>query len=273
MNGGVDLHVHSTASDGLHTPSQIVDMALQQGLRAIALTDHDSVDGVSEALGAAAGTPLRVIPGVEISTDADGEVHVLGYWVDSGDESLRGALARFRLGRLERAARILEKLRALRISLSWENLAELAGDGAVGRPHIARAMQDAGYVGSAQEAFERYLGHGRPAYVPRLKLAPPEAMQLILGAGGLPVLAHPYGVTHLLGELTQAGLVGLEAYYGAYSGELVAALSQLAHEHSLVCTGGSDFHGLALLPDNRLGQGELPSACFEALLARRVNAG
>ncbi len=269
-NNHVDLHLHTVVSDGLHTPAEIVQMAHAKGLRVISISDHDTVDGIAEAQQAALGTGVEVIPGVEVSTDVDVlEIHILGYFVDYADEEFVSELARFRASRLERARTMLSKLRDLGVPVSWERVKEIAGDGVVGRPHVARAMLEAGHVGSSQEAFDLYLGRGKPAYVPRLKMTPAGAMHLIRKAGGLPVLAHPWGVTAILSDLVREGLVGLEAYYTGYSAEMSDHLCRLARQYDLVCTGGSDFHGLDLLPDNRLGQVYVPDECVEALRERK----
>jgi len=271
MSPYADLHIHTTISDGLHSPSEVVGMALRIGLQVIAITDHDAVEGVAEARAAAEGSPLQVIAGVEISASLDDtECHVLGYFVDDLDETLRAQLSRFRAARLERVHTMLDKLRALGKALSWERVQALAGEGSIGRPHIARAMVEAGYVVDARQAFERYLGQGRAAYVPRLKVTPSEALHIIRAAGGLPVLAHPWELQALVPGLASEGLVGLEAYYAGYNEIAAGFLCQLAKEHGLLCTGGSDFHGTALLPNNGLGSGTLPPACVEALFARRA---
>ena len=269
MSSAVDLHIHTVFSDGLHTPSEIVERASRQGLQVIAITDHASVNGVAEAIEAAASTGLQVLPGVEISTGVEGlEAHILGYLVAHGSQDLRAALSRLRESRLARTKKILTRLNALGIALPLNRVQELARGGALGRPHVAKAMIEASFVGSSQEAFQRYLGRGRPAYVPRSKLTPVDAFQLIRRAGGLPVLAHPWGLTTLLPDLVAKGLMGLEAYYTGYSPGVTNHLVELAHRHGLVCTGGSDFHGLALLPDNRLGQVRVPIECVEALRER-----
>lgn len=270
MNSTIDLHIHTTASDGLHTPTEIVDMAARKGLRVISITDHDTMAGIDEAIAAAEGTPLQVIPGVELSTDDETtEVHLLGYFVDQASEELASTLARFRESRLERAEKMVGKLRTLGVRLSWERLMELSEGGAMGRPHLAMALHEAGAVGSIQEAFDRYLGRRALAYVPRMKLLPAEALRLIQAAGGLAVLAHPWNATFLLPELIGEGLVGLEAYYAGYFPDRVTYLCQLARQCCLVCTGGSDFHSLELMPENRLGEVHVPAECVAALYQRK----
>ncbi|MCD6521115.1 MAG: PHP domain-containing protein, partial [Anaerolineae bacterium] len=257
-------------SDGLHTPSEVVRMAWERGLRFLAITDHDTVEGVAEAVQAAQGLELEVIPGVEISTEIDGtSVHMLGYYVDYEAEELLCFFAASRKARLERAQKILAKLQALGISLSWERILALANGGTVGRAHIARALQEASYVQTTQDAFDRYLVPGQPAYVPRPKLTPQEAIALIRRVGGLPVLAHPWGVAFILPELVSEGLVGLEVYYPGYHAEITAYLERLTRENGLICTGGSDFHGLGLLPENELGQVYVPERCIRELKERK----
>jgi 3',5'-nucleoside bisphosphate phosphatase len=255
LPGVVDLHLHSTASDGVLTPSALVGLCLQYGLRVIALTDHDTTDGVDEALRAASGTGLTVIPGVELSTDIPGiEVHILGMYIDWRQAELQETLAQLRGSRLMRARKMVERLAELGAPLEWATVEALAGDGAVGRPHIARAMVQQKHVSSTSEAFERFIGRGRPAYVDRYKLAPDEAVALILRMNGIPILAHPViigadGNAHevdldkLLPGLIAAGLQGFEARYPSYTAERTEKLEALAQGLGLVTTGGTDFHG------------------------------
>ncbi len=269
----IDLHVHTQASDGLHSPREVVRLARECGLGAIAITDHDSVEGIAEAeLAAAEGEPpLRILPGVEVSAELDdADVHVLGYLVDYHSEELRAALKRFRSARLERAQEMLARLQELGISLSWERILALADGGAVGRPHVARALVEAGYVFSVAEAFARYLARGQPAYVPRYKVNPPEAVRLIRRAGGVPVLAHPWELQGLVPSLAAAGLEGLEVYYTGYTRQMVWMLRRLAHTHGLICTGGSDFHGHLLKTENPLGGVAVPSGCLRTLMRRKA---
>jgi len=269
MTSRVDLHIHTTFSDGLHTPTEIVEMSRAEGLSVISISDHACVDGVPEAIQAAAGTQVQVVPGVEISTEVDGlEVHILGYFVNHASPKLRTALSRIQDLRLERAKEMLTRLRALGLAIPLEQVQELAGHGALGRPHLAMAMVEAHFVSSAQEAFQRYLGSDRPAYVPRSKTTPADAFRLIRAAGGVPVLAHPWRMTQMLPGLVAKGLMGLETYYTGYSPEMTNYLVELAHRYHLVCTGGSDFHGLTLLPNNRLGQVHVPLECVELLRDR-----
>lgn len=263
-----DLHLHSTASDGAYSPSQLVKMALAKGLGAISLTDHDSTEGIDLALQAARGTPLEVIPGVEISAEAGSqEAHILGYYIDHHHKPLLERLRAIRDFRRHRAWKMIERLKDLGMPLSRERVAEIAGEGSIGRPHIARAMMEKGYVSSTSEAFVNYIGRNGPAYVPRYKITPREATQMILESGGLPVLAHPLEVLGLLPELVAAGLVGLEAYYGQYSPEQGQDLAHWAKEYGLIATGGSDFHGKGILETPDLGGLWIPEEVVPQLQA------
>ena len=254
MTSRVDLHIHSTASDGQFSPSELVAMALERNLLVIAITDHDTTEGIDEALDAARGTELEVIPGVEISCDVPREeVHLLGYYIDHHAPVLENKLCAFRKARLRRAKEMLAKLAALGFPLQWEMVAKLADGGSFGRPHIAQAMLDKGYIASTNEAFDLYIGRNGPAYVDRYKLSPSEAVSMIKEARGLPVLAHPLRVTHFLPSLVEQGLVGLEVYYGSYSAEDIRQLASLARKFDLVPTGGSDFHGPGVLDTIEMG--------------------
>jgi predicted metal-dependent phosphoesterase TrpH len=243
--GGADLHIHTTASDGLLTAAEVVREAEARGLAAIAITDHDTTAGIDQALEAADVVDLEVIPGIELSAELDTEeVHILGYYLNHRDGALQEKLGMLRRARWDRARRMVEKLARLGISVSWERVVEIAGESrAFGRPHIAHALQEGRHVATTNEAFNLYIGLGGPAYVSRYKLTLVEALEIILAAGGLPVLAHPRGQGRLLHELVAAGLVGLEAYYPSYTVEESEGLVRLAAQHDLIPTGGSDFHG------------------------------
>jgi predicted metal-dependent phosphoesterase TrpH len=268
MNSRVDLHVHTTASDGQLSPTGIVHSALEIGLVAIAITDHDTTEGIAEALEASRGTGLEVIPGVEISTDISrSEVHILGYYVTHSDPVFCSKLALFRDSRLERAQRMVAKLSRMGLPVDWGQVRKIAGEAAIGRPHIAQAMLEQGYVASVEEAFHLYIGRNGPAYAERFKLSPAQAVQTILAANGLPVLAHPLHASHLVPELAKSGLVGLEAYYSGYTAEASRLLLDLAARYNLLATGGSDFHGGNVLPENELGGVLVPHAAVDNLRA------
>lgn len=280
LAGTVDLHTHSTASDGQLTPGELVREAVAVGLWALALTDHDTVAGVDEARCVARQLELAFIPGVELSVDwPTGECHLLGYFLDDGSPPLQQALLGLRDGRLNRGKGMVERLYDLGLPLSWERVQELAGNGTVTRAHVATALQEAGHVTSRQEAFDLYIGHGRPAYVPRDKMTPEEAIRLIEQAHGIAVLAHPtfaepqrdwskplsrWPPWPFLERLRKAGLRGLEAYYGEYPPDLTARLCGLAAQYGLLVTGGSDFHGLADKP--ALGSAAVPLEAVSSLI-------
>jgi predicted metal-dependent phosphoesterase TrpH len=269
--GKADLHIHSTASDGKLTPADVVLEAARRGLSFIALTDHDNVDGIASAQATARAFPqLKVIPGVEISTDVpEGEVHVLGYFMDYTDSAFNAALDRFKKSRLQRGQKMVAKLEKLGINIDWQRVKEIAGGSTIGRPHIAEAMLEKGYVTSFQQAFSEYLGHGRPAYVERDKMTPKEAVELIIKAEGLPVLAHPLTLPNpeaLTRELKAGGLVGLEAYYNGYTPEEINRLLTLADKYELITTGGSDYHGIDAA-ETAIGDADLPIEAVEKLIA------
>lgn len=264
MYSSVDLHTHTTASDGTLTPKALVEVALRRKLRVLAVTDHDSTEGVDEAL-SAAGSTLELWPGVEVSTDVPGsEVHILGYLVDHTDIPFQAMLRRLRDSRLGRARQMVSKLNDLGVAISWARVQEIAGAGAVGRPHVAQAMIEQGYVATLPEAFQRFIGRNGPAYVERYRLTPEDAVRLIVRAGGLPALAHPVIVENgkeswldledLLPRLASAGLAGIECYYLNYTRAIKRRLLKIAATWNLVATGGSDFHGLGNLV---VGPGEV----------------
>lgn len=267
-----DFHLHTTASDGRFSPEKVVQLAAERGLEVIAITDHDSVAGVIAAVKAAESfPPLKVIPGVEINTDIpNGEVHILGYFIDYRSQELRQTLHRLRQARRRRARKIVAKLAQLGIEVEWERVKKLSAGGSIGRPHIAQAMLEQGYISRLQEAFNRYIGRYGPAYVERERLSPMGAVKLVAKAGGLPVLAHPAGIDNLeelLEQLIAEGLVGLEAYYNGYGQRTVKFLVNIADKHGLIITGGSDFHGFGGGNETPVGGRDIPSVCLEQLVA------
>ena len=273
----IDLHTHSIASDGLLTPTDLIRQAAKAGLTLIALTDHDTTNGLEAALGAGQANQLEVIPGIEVNTEISGaEVHVLGYFLDYQQPAFQHTLQTLRDMRVTRAQRMVEKLQALGINITWERVRELAA-GTVGRPHVAAALVEKGYAESVADAFNRYLYHGGPGYVPRYKLSPLDACRLIQSVHGLPVLAHPIYITELeqiLPSLCEAGLAGMEVYYGDYEAKTVKYLKKLAEQHHLIPTGGSDYHGPGIHP-TPLGARQVPAESAErlrVLAAERRNA-
>lgn len=268
----IDLHIHSTASDGKLNPADIVRKSAERGLTIIALADHDSVDGIAPALTAAKAFPqLKVIPGVEISTDVPkGEVHVLGYFVDYTDHKLKATLERMRHSRRERAYGMVTKLGKLGIHIEWQRVQEIAGSGSIGRPHIAQAMLEKGHVTSVKEAFTKYISRDGPAYVEREKMTPQEAVELLLRANGLPVLAHPLTINDpetMVIKLKAADLVGIEAYYNGYTAGEISKLVSLANRYGLITTGGSDYHGLDNSTETMIGGVDVPIESAEQLTA------
>ncbi len=281
----VDLHVHTTCSDGTLTPRQVVEAAARLGLHAVAITDHDSVDGNPEALAAGRELGMPVVPGVEISVRWEGVTfHLLGYGVDRITPGVAQAFQRLIQSRNARNPRMVEKLRALGIEITLEEVEAAARGEVVGRPHFARVLVNKGVVASVQEAFDRLIGRGRPAYVDKERLCPADACRLIREAGGLPVLAHPglleekhpAFLPRLVHHLLDLGLAGIEAYYSRHTPDQVARYRALARAHRLLVTGGSDFHH----PDGegpQLGTGfgslRVPDACYEALSERLSGRG
>lgn len=271
MTSKVDLHIHTTASDGRLTPEEVVQRAAELGLTYIAITDHDTVSGIGRALEAAVAFPvLEVIPGLEINTDTKtGEVHILGYFIDYKNEGLGSSLNKLRHSRETRGRKIVANLSDMGIEISWERVMELAGGGSVGRPHIAQAMFEGGYIPSLKEAFVKYIGRHGPAYAERERLSPVEAVKLVVASGGLPALAHPEDIDDLDGlliELKAAGLVGLETYYNGYHVKTIETLVETAAKHGLIPTGGSDFHGLDSSHETQLGGIDIPIECAERLV-------
>ena len=272
MVSRVDLHIHSTASDGRLTPADIIQKAAERGLTFIALADHDTVDGIASAQAAAQAFPgLKVIPCVEISTDIpQGEIHVLGYFIDYTDPELGATLDRFKNSRLRRAQGMVAKLDNLGIHIDWQRVQEIVGGSSIGRPHIAQAMLEKGYITSIKQAFTEYLSRDGSAYVEREKMTPAESVELIVKAKGLPVLAHPLTINDpeaMIAELKAAGLVGIEAYYDGYTAEEINRLVGLADRHNLIATGGSDYHGLDPNTETAIGGADVPMESVERLIA------
>ena len=266
----VDLHLHTTASDGRLSPTELVRLVAGQGLKQVSISDHDTTEGLAEALQEAKNHDgLRIIPGIELSADIPGdEIHMLGYFIQYEDEEFQEILRRFRSGRVDRAREMVEKLAALGIALDWERVQEIAGDGSVGRPHIALAMVEKGYCKEPKEAFPEYLGRNGLAYVERSKLTPPEAVEMLRKVGGVPVLAHPAYMSDLeanLGKLKAAGLMGIEVYYAKFKPDTIEHLKALADRYDLIPCGGSDYHGLGNEDDALPGTMGPPVSTVERL--------
>jgi 3',5'-nucleoside bisphosphate phosphatase len=281
-----DLHLHSTASDGSDAPAVVVRRVAAAGFSAMALADHDTMDGVDEAMEEAARIGIRCIPAVEYSTlDDEREIHMLGYGLDPDDPVLRTALRRLRAGRFNRAMLMVERLNELGVTVAWERVQEIAGDENVGRPHVAKAMQEAGYIREIKEAFtEKWIANGGRAYVERGKITPEESIAQIRAAGGVAVLAHPGRFRSdddtigddVIARYIAAGLEGIEVFYSRHTPAMQEHYRALAERHDLVMTGGSDDHGTnaepllgtILLPDEYVGR---LIAAIEASRRRRAN--
>lgn len=265
----LDLHVHSTFSDGTFAPEDLVARAAALRLRALAIADHDCVDGVPAALDAGDELGVLVIPAVELSCSWRGhDVHMLGYFVDHTDELLHTRLSALRDARVARAHTIVEAMGDAGFDLDIDEVMALSDDGAVGRTHVARVLAKRGHADSVADAFERYLGRGRPFYFPKPDAEPVSAVRTILEARGLPVLAHP-GVTSvdpLIPELIDVGLRGLEAYHGDHTREMRERYVRMAADLGLLVTGGSDYHGPGF-PNPELGSTDVPDDLLEPLLA------
>ena len=285
----IDLHTHTTFSDGSLTPEELVDRACGLGLTALGLTDHDCTSGIERFLKACAASAARGyrdgegligVPGVEISADVpQGTLHMLGFYVQPGEVELEAALSHIRDGRAWRNEKILERLNELGLEMSWDEVACHAGEDVVGRPHFAKAMMARQYVSSKQEAFDVFLAKGQKAYVDRFRLTPEECIQIILGAGGVPAMSHPLTLKmkpdelrEYVGHLRDMGLQGIEVFYSEHGPKHVEQYRTLAGEFDLVMTGGSDFHG-DVNPGIELGRGfgslHVLDEVLEALIERR----
>ncbi len=261
MEKYIDLHVHTKASDGSMTPSQVARYAAKDHLAAIAITDHDTIDGVKEAVAEGERYDVEVVPGIEIGVEFEVELHILGYYIDIKSKKLNDTLNQLQCFRQERNPQIVKKLNALGFAMNMADVSAKAEGSVVGRPHIAAVMLEKGYINNIDEAFEKYLGKGKCAYVDKKKLTPAEGIRLIEEAGGLAVLAHPvYLEQHkidleaLVKQLMRYGLSGIEGYYPDHSKETHEKYLALARKHHLLVTGGSDFHG-SHKPHIKLGKG------------------
>ncbi len=248
----IDLHTHSSFSDGSDTPTELLDRAASARLRAVALTDHDTLEGIPEAQFAADRNGIELIPGTELSLDYDkGGMHLLVLWLEPVSGPLQDRLAGLQVGRDERNARIVDRLNELGLTITLEEVLEEAGEGSVGRPHIAAVMMRRGHVDSMEQAFTEYLGNGKQAYVGRERLGPREAIQLARASGGVPILAHPhtlgidnrFEMADLLADLCAHGLIGIECHYGTYPADGRTGMVALAGRFGLLPSGGSDYHG------------------------------
>ncbi|MDL1968317.1 MAG: PHP domain-containing protein [Deltaproteobacteria bacterium] len=282
-NAGIDLHIHSTASDGTFSPSEILALARDFNLAAIAITDHDTINGSKEALGIGIPPSLKFLTGVEISASLppsfpnSGSLHILGYSINIDAPLLNKTLGMLQEARKNRNPRIVDRLNSFGIDLSMNELLSEVGDAQLGRPHIARLMVKKGYVESIKEAFDKYLGKGKPAYVDKYRVDCFRAIEVILDAGGIPVIAHPFllnignieDIEELVITLKARGLKGIEVYYPEHSQDNIAKLEDIANRYELLMTGGTDFHG-SLKPEIKMGSGKgnffVPYILYERLM-------
>lgn len=275
-SGAIDLHTHTTVSDGRLSPEELVRHAHNGGVRYLAVTDHDNTDGLATARAVAAEVGIELIPGIELSTDLGHQsVHVLGYFLRYEEPAFQEWLLPMRDDRLSRARGMVDRLAELGCPVAWERVLAIAGEGSVGRPHVAQALLEAGHVASIAEAFDRYIADGGPAYVERMKLTPKEAIAQIHKYGGVAAVAHPCDasdVEGLVSGLAAAGLDGVETYYQGYGPQRVDFLRALARHYDLVPTGGSDYHGFpmghAAAVENDPGSIHVPEETVERLRGR-----
>jgi len=250
-----DLHLHTTHSDGNLSPSELIDLCYENGLRHISITDHDSTEGIEESINYSIKYPdLEIIPGIELSTDFEGaEIHMLGFYINYKNKDLQKVLKDFRDGRQNRAYSIVEKLKSFGIDISWERVLEISNKGSVGRPHIAQAMVEKGYIKYPKEAFEKYLGRDQIGYISRAKFTPEQSIDLIMKYDGIPVIAHPTYIVQksdnpikdlekILSNLKITGLKGVEVYYNDYTKDQIKSLLNTTKKLDLIPCGGSDYH-------------------------------
>jgi 3',5'-nucleoside bisphosphate phosphatase len=279
----IDLHIHTTASDGTFTPEQVISHAHQLKLKAIAITDHDTVAGSKDALRSGVPPSLGFLTGVEISSTpppfypGSGSFHLLGYSIRLDDPKLNRTLEKLQHARKNRNPAIINRLNELGISITLDEVRKEAGEGQLGRPHIAQLMVKKGVVASIDEAFDQFLGTGKPAYVDKQRVECFKAIKIILNAGGVPILAHPglldykteNQLDELIGKLKKAGIQGVEVYYSGHTPDQTRLYTELAQRHDLLMTGGSDFHG-AIQPEIEMGSGRgdliVPYELYEKLI-------
>lgn len=285
LSQGIDLHIHSTASDGTLSASEILALACKLGLGAISITDHDTIAGSRQALAIGVPAPLEFLTGIELSARTPrnapiaGSLHILGYGLQPDDPELRRVLSKLQQARQQRLPQMLARLNGLGFDLTWEDVRREVGEGQPGRPHLARSLLKKGIVGSIDEAFERFLASGRPAYVEKYRLPADQAIALIRRAGGIAVLAHPYLLKicdrrrfeALVTDLKDAGLEGIEVFYPQHPPAETSYYARLAEHLDLLKTGGTDFHG-DLTPKLQMGTADggffVPGSIYHALCSR-----
>ena len=275
--GHIDLHAHTTASDGTLSPADLVRLAGERGISVLGITDHDTLDGITAARQRAGTHPIEIIPGVELSTTVTGaEIHILGYFVDESDSQLVDTLAGFAADRRRRIENVIARLRATGIPLDAADILRHAENGSIGRPHVARALVELGVVETIDQAFEQYLKKDRPGWVPREPFSPEDAVRLLADHGAIPVLAHPYSTRAIeatVRRLVPVGLRGIEVYYGQYTDDQRRELQAIAGAFGLLSTGGSDYHGPNGREGRELGSVEIPESAWHNLRQAGMERG
>lgn len=271
--GPADLHIHTTASDGRWTVTELLNRAALKGMSALAITDHDTVDSLAALANLKQSFPVEIIPGIEFNTDADLlEVHILGYFIDILNSTLQKKLGDLRKARTERVKEMVMKLTKLGYALEFADIqAQAGGSKALGRPHVAAALVAKGYFAMADRALYKLISKGGPAYIPHYKLSPRQAIETVLAAGGIPVMAHPglTGDDNYIKTLIAYGIMGLEVYHPQHDKAMTNHYNQLAHNHQLIVTGGSDFHGIPGRFPEDLGEFSIPYHFVQQLNERR----
>jgi len=274
--GTIDLHSHTVVSDGRLTPRELVQLAAKNGVRHLSVTDHDTTDGLDDAFDEASMLGVDIIPGIEVSCDIPGtEVHLLGFYLDYANTEFQTKIGQFREGRVGRAQEMVRKLGDLGAPISWERVKEIAGDGSVGRPHVAQALLEAGHIQTIPEAFDRWIGRNGPAYAEREKLTVEDAIALIHSVGGIASIAHPYysdGLMDLLPGLVHAGLDAIECYYTSHDANQRDSLLAFIRSKGLISSGGSDYHGFPMAGltevTNVPGSVDVPQSVIDAMQDR-----
>ncbi len=271
----IDLHIHTTYSDGTYTPEEVVRKAKDLDLVAISITDHDSVDGLEEAMRMAETLEMEVVPGIEMSTDlGTDEIHILGYYLDWKDGAFLSKLRGFQKARATRNRKLVERLGDLGMGLDYDEVKKMNPRGVISRLHIAILMVKSGYVRSIGAAFEQWLNPGKPAYVSRLKASPFQMIRLISDLGGIPVFGHPHLSRRddLIPEFIKAGLRGVEVYHSTHNGRIMEHYKSIAQRYNLLVTGGSDCHGEAK-DEVLMGKMKVPASLLVELKKVRDKAG
>lgn len=264
----VDLHLHTNASDGAMSSDELVELAKNLKLSTISVTDHDSIEGIDNAIEAGERCGVEVVPGVEMSSDLEGQdIHILGYFIDHHNPGLTQLLSRLRESRQERALKMVDRLREMGLEIYLKDVTEMAGQGALGRAHVAKVLLKKGYIHDIQEAFDRYIGRNSPGYVGKEAYTVTQIIDIIKKVGGVAILAHP-GISNVDNEIPQFvkdGLQGLEAYHSEHTPEQTEYYEKMAKELGIIVTGGSDCHGLGSSHGLIIGSVYVPDKCLEDL--------